>query len=83
MRTPYLSLPVSHRQSGQVAVDPVLEREPDSRNDVSGYQELVFANQIDNFQLDNPTNFANGRSIDEPGINAVEFRPHKNRGMST
>jgi prepilin-type N-terminal cleavage/methylation domain-containing protein len=35
------------------------------RSDVSRYQEPVSANQIDNFQQDNLTNFADGKLIDE------------------
>ena len=53
-------------KAGQVVVDPSTgTRTRILRNDVSGYQEPVSANQIDNFQLDNLTNFANGRLIDE------------------
>ena len=53
-------------KAGQVVVNPGNGvRTRVLRNDVSRYQEPVAANQIDNFQRDNLTNFADGKLIDE------------------
>ena len=53
-------------KAGQVVVNPSNGvRTRVLRNDVSRYQEPVAANQIDNFQQDNLTNFADGKLIDE------------------
>lgn len=52
-------------KAGQVLIDNNGVRTRVLRSDVSRYQEPVSANQIDNFQQDNLTNFADGKLIDE------------------
>ncbi len=52
-------------KAGQVVIDNNGVRTRVLRNDVSRYQEPTVANQIDNFQRDNLTNFADGKLIDE------------------
>jgi prepilin-type N-terminal cleavage/methylation domain-containing protein len=53
-------------KAGQVVVNPSNGvRTRMLRDDVNGYQEPAAANRVDNFQLDNLTNFADGKLIDE------------------